>query len=450
MIALALLAPVVKRICTPIATRRSTGASRRIAAAFVASVLTVSSLSGCNQTRERSNEPVSVIDSAGVTIVVNRAPLWSADSGWRVDGTPIVSIGGADADTNQHWKRFEHVQRMSDGRLVIAVEGELRWFDSNGNYLQTSTRSGDGPGEFRGFGAVHRLAGDSLLVADRMGLRRAVYAPDGSLVREWRDETAKLRALGKWTECFSTTLADGSWISCQHDASIPLSATNRPDRFIKEGWTSPGPGLLRQLRRIHIASPDRDASYPLGIDAGIEQFGFDVGDMTQFVVHPFHARSVTVGGGDPLRVAIATNPQYRIEIWTVNGRLERIIERENGRRAPNDAELADVPAALARALPINDPALTAIMLDKVPTPDSLPAVIFMTFGSRGELLVMREGHQPSHTHSVYDVFQADGRWLGTLRIPGKVYVRELDGDVLTVARVNDDGVMLAEVYALRR
>jgi hypothetical protein len=48
------------------------------------------------------------------------------------------------------------------------------------------------------------------------------------------------------------------------------------------------------------------------------------------------------------------------------------------------------------------------------------------------------------------VFQADGRWLGTLRFPGRVYIAQVEDEHLTAVRINDDGVMLAEVYALRR
>ncbi len=37
---------------------------------------------------------------------------------------------------------------------------------------------------------------------------------------------------------------------------------------------------------------------------------------------------------------------------------------------------------------------------------------YITITQRGELLVMREGHLPSHTHALYDVFYREGSGSG--------------------------------------
>ncbi len=396
-----------------------------------------------------SREAVVVGDSAGVVMVTNYRPQWPEDGGWQLDSVPRMSLGGAEADSNQHWRYIEAAARFSDGGVVLATEGELRWFDSQGVHLRTFT-AGDGPGEFRHVSALHVLAGDSLRVHDSRGLKYAVFAPDGTLAYEKRTDTDKLRAHGRWTECQSSYLADASRLLCQSDASIPVTATNRPSRKTADGSSSPGPGLLRQLHRVWLVTPTLDAAYPLGVGAGIEQYGVAIGSSTQFASHPFYSRSLTAAGGDPLRIATALNPEYRIELWTPDGALERVVMRHGARRAPTEAELADAEQALRSGVLSGDPTVVDRVIAEVSAPDSMPAMLIIAITSRGEMLVMREGHLPSHTHTVYDVFDREGVWLGTLRLKGQQLIVDDDDDSLLTFRLSEDGATLVEVYGYRR
>ena len=390
-----------------------------------------------------------VRDSAGVVMVTNYRARWPDGGGWQVDSTPSTSLGGVEADSNQHWRYVEAAAQLSDGRVVIAVDGQLRWFAADGSHFLT-TLAGDGPGEFRHIAALYASAGDSLRVYDSRGLKYAVFAPDGSLAYEHRTDTDKLRSLGRWTECANMYLADGARLMCQSDASIAVTASNRPNRSIAGGSSSPGPGHLRRLHRVWLVTASLDSAFPLAVGAGIEQFGVTTGDRTSFVLHPFYSRSITAAGGEPFRIATALNPEYRIELWTPSGALERVIVREDARRAPNRDERTDAAAELRRDATFMNASETDRIIGEVPTPDSLPAMSGITITPRGELLVMREGQLPSHTHSLYDVFDREGVWLGTIRVQGRRFIVSVANDTMLMYRISDDGVVLVEVYRYRR
>lgn len=240
---------------------------------------------------------------------------------------------------------------------------------------------------------------------------------------------------------------DRSRFGCQDDARIPRTATNRPS---VEG--DPGPGRLRTLQRFYVVPPSLDTAYAIGLYAGIEQFGLKLnGGSTSFVTHPFYGNTFIAAGGTPMRIVLATNPEYNIEVWTPTGKLERVIRRVGGRRAPNAAEKADVPATMRKQMTQrHDTADLERVLAAVPMPDSLPAVMGLVVGPAGEVIVQREGMLPSHRVSLFDVFDVTGRWLGEIRLPTRMRLFELGSDYLLGVRMDSDDVPRVEVYRLRR
>lgn len=417
---------------------------------LTALLATIMLLPSCGA-RERVAGDATTRDSAGVAIITSGAPAWSTGEGWQVDSVPITVIGADEQDVQQQWQYVQTAARRADGSVVVAIEGSIRLFGADGRFVQTISQAGQGPGEFRYLSQLLPLPGDTLRASDGFGYQVAWFAPDGALLREERVDRERVSNLGPWSECNTAFLADGSRLGCKLDPSIPLSATNRASKVDEKGWSSPGPGLLRQLRRVWIAAPALDTAFPLGIDAGIEQFGVTLAPgMEEFVVHPFHGRSVIASGGSPLRIAIATNPDYRVEWWTPTGTLERIIQRPGARLAPSEADLAGAQAYLEAQMERMDPVMRSKVLAEVPTPDSLPAVYGMVVSPAGELLIQRSGLLPSQPTSSWDVFGADGTFLGEIRISGHVRLLAAGTDYLLAIRRTDDDASLVEVYRLRR
>lgn len=394
-------------------------------------------------------------DSAGVRIVENRTPVWTDGTGWTIDSVPLTSIGGDETDVQQQFRFISTALRMTNGNVAIAAEHELRLFGPDGRYLRTLARRGSGPGEFQSIQDVWRLAGDSILATQALaggGMKNVLFAPDGDLVREERPDVDRYRALGPWAECMSLVLPDRSRVTCQDDPGIPLSATNRGNTLDARGNASPGPGMLRRLKRQHVLSPSLDTSYRLGVTAEPEQFGAMLnGQYLGFSAHPLFSRSMTSAGGSPLRIVTFMNPGYELQVWTPTGRLETIVRRVGARRATSEQERKD---ALDEVLAMTrsesqDPALLAQMA-AIPMPDSLPAAVSLTVAATGEILVMREGFRPSQRRSIYDVFDRTGTWLGELQFPRHTRVVDVGTDYLVVIRNDDNDVPRAEVFRLNR
>lgn len=106
-----------------------------------------------------------VRDSAGIRIVVNTKPAWTATQQLRLSATPTLIIGNRDEDPYQ-LTRVRGAFYLSDGRIALgeAASNEIRVYDAQGKHLKTFGRKGDGPGEFRSITKVVRLAGDTIAV----------------------------------------------------------------------------------------------------------------------------------------------------------------------------------------------------------------------------------------------------------------------------------------------
>lgn len=409
-------------------------------------------MSACQPAPADTTAAFSSHDSAGVTMVENRVAEWTDATRWRLDSVPITRVGDDESDVQQQFRFLSGTTRLSNGNVMVATPEDVRLFDGDGKFLKMVARKGSGPGEFRSITAFRRMAGDSVLVSQAVvegGMKNAIFDGEGMLVREERPDMDRWRQLGRWRECQTIVLPDRSRVSCQSDSTIPASATNRVDQQVSPGGgTSPGPGLLRQLNRQYVVRATLDTAYPIAMGAGIEQYGVSVPGRlgTIFLQHPFYSRALIDAGGIPLRIVTMLNPDYRVEVWSTTGKLERVITRVGGRRAPNAAELADAQESMKKNFAQMYPGILSGILAEVPTPDSMPAGAAIRVTSRGEILVMR----PSQIQSVYDVFSPEGRWLGEFRLPRRTSIMEVGDDYMLTVRTTDDDVPLVEVLSLHR
>ena len=410
-------------------------------------LLLIIALSGATRVAaQASGGGNSTRDSAGVAIVTNWAPAWPSGSGWSVDPKPITSIGGDENDPQGHFQYVQFARRLPDGRVVVAVGGELRWFGPDGKYLRTMPRAGSGPGEFRGIGGV-QLHGDSIvLFGDYQFLKSAAYSHAGALLRDSRVDYGRIQRLGNWTEGLLALFPDGSRTETRDDPAIPRTATNRP-RLSGD----PGPGLFREMQRLYLVPPALDTSYRLGVLGGIEQFGVAGARQTRFYQHPFYTHSYVAAGGTPMRIALVTNPVYNIEIWTPTGKLERIIRRPGGRRVPTTAEKAAAVSSFGeQLLQRQDSSSPSAVLARMPVPDSLPAAYGLVIGLDNEIYVQRQGTWALSGASHFDVFDRSGRWLGELALPPRTRLLDAGRDNLLGVRLDENDVPHVEVYRLRR
>jgi len=402
----------------------------------------------CDRDTRPERPPFLVTDSAGVSIVDNYRAVGTETWTWHRSEDPVLRIGEVDAaDPGVLFASVESVTRLSDGRIVV-LEGqssEIRWFDSTGRHLATRGGRGGGPGEFNSAAQIVRLSGDTIFVQDQPALEHVYFGPDMTFIREERLDRARFAAMGPWAPCVGPSLADGSFITCrQLDQDPPVLQ----------------PGLSRSFSRLVRVTRPLDSIHELGILGGIEQWRMEVSGQAcrqripspvclRATLHPFYSVGYSAVGGAPPIIAIVLNPAYVIEIWTLDGRLERIVRRRGARRQPSDAERAEADAQVSNWA-AGDEVLLNRFLAEMEVPDSIPAVYDLKIGVDGDIWVLREGTLESQPEALYDIFDATGRFLGEMRFPREFRVQEIGVDYILGVRRDENDVPFVETYALDR
>jgi len=124
---------------------------------------------------------VTVRDSAGIQIVEN-GPLLTADSvALRVDTAGRIRIGVMDGAAPYVFGKIVGVAALDDGGVVVADASlaEIRSYASDGTFLESTGRLGDGPGEYRNLTSLRRFGPDSLFVIDHYFRRWHFLDADG-------------------------------------------------------------------------------------------------------------------------------------------------------------------------------------------------------------------------------------------------------------------------------
>jgi hypothetical protein len=372
-------------------------------------------------------------DSAGISIVEHRG---EATGSITIPDKPSLSIGSAGgSDATVLFTYIKGAIRLSDGTIVVMERDDTRWFDSTGHYLRTTTRKGDGPGEFRSLRSLFRAAGDSVVVSggEYGPHKQATFAPGGRFAHEEKLDVSRYRKLGDLGEC-QMTLPDRSWLDC----------TPIPD-------PDPKPGDERTLVRFVRVPPSLDRAYELGVADWAIYTELTLGGKVYTARRPFTPLSVTdpaAAGGTPMRIAIATGPAYVINVWSDTGKLERIIRRLDGRVPLTDEDRAAHERSL-RNTPGMHPADLEKVLKAVPPPDSMPGIASIVVASTGALFVTRYARVEKTIPTRVDVFDAEGVFVAALTLPPRFRLLDAGADYLLGVRQDDDDVPFVELYPLR-
>lgn len=383
----------------------------------------------------------SIRDSAGIRIVHNDKPSWTAAQQLRLAAAPSLIIGDRDEEPYL-LSQVKSPVELSDGRIILAngASTELRIYDAKGTYLKTIGRKGNGPGEFQDIEKVTRLAGDTLAVFHGRG-DISLFTSAGTFIRRltvMRPTTSD----GRPTALTSTALIlDGGVrllirqaferesgpVGKRFDATAPHSLVTIDNRVVKE----------------------------LGAQPFMESIYEKDGPRYVWLC----ATEVSTGNGNSFYLGYGT--EYSIRRYTAQGKLDQIVRRAwtphkltksdittfldewllrwskkpGPERERDRADMLDDPYA------INLPAYSAILVDRtsklwVRTPNPIDAAV------AGFLYNYAIGP------STWSVFGADGRWLGDVTMPARFMPSDIGSNfVLGVAR-DDDGVQTVVRYTL--
>jgi hypothetical protein len=379
----------------------------------------------------------TVRDSAGIRIVENSRAAYPPGEGWRLSAEPVVRMGVVHGDPAYEFSGIVGLTRLSDGRIVVLDEQttELRFYAPDGSFIHKVGRAGEGPGEFDAPGGLQRLAGDTLQVTDF--LTRIRYAPDGTLAEQIVVDWMQVKEHGDFfLECGGAPhFVDDFIIGC---------ADTEPWRP-----ATPSPTGLPRGARPYISIPiSMERVYELAkLPVGGVKLVMDDGQLSSLGPVWFAAGAFSFGG-TPTRFVAAPDPDaYTFEVRGLDGTLRAVVRRLDGMRPPEPIEVEPHPVEQA------SPRLVALYRQRGPDyddltpPDSVPLLrsLFVDAGHR----VWAGVADPSlGAGSWYDLFDADGRYLGPVRFPDRFRIFEIGPDYVLGVRRDELDVEFVELYRL--
>jgi hypothetical protein len=395
----------------------------RTAAGWVAGVVLSGAALGCGDAGA-TDAGVVVRDSAGVRIVENRGPKWAPGDEWRVGAVPTLTIGAVDGNPALMFSLVQSALRLPDGGIVVADAGsnQLRFFDGAGRFVRAVGREGDGPGEFRFLGSIWRRPGDTLVVRD-FAPRLQYFDPHGRYLGAMpltalRGDVAGLAEDG-------TLLLLNGRSHGREDAGRVLADSIVLTRY------EPSEGTLTRLHSVLQ-----------------ERWGLHAGGYYSFPYLPFSAKGAWVVGDDRFIAGSARTGE--VLVWQSDGRLVQRI-RWSGARRPVTADdrVRYREAELASEEDPNQRRRTEQFLAEAPWADSMPAFRSLKLDTDGNLWVERY-RAPWETQRSWQVFAADGRWLGRVETPSDFVVMDIGRDYLLGLWRDENDVEYVRMYPLEK
>jgi hypothetical protein len=402
-----------------------TGAARLLPVLLVA-------LAACSDAAGHATSTIT--DSAGVQIVTSTAPAWADGEGWTIDTTPVVDIGGSDADPHYDLLRIRGVTRLSDGRIAVLSAGstQLMIYDSAGTWISSSGRDGEGPGEFRSPFALYRFAGDTLVTYDMQLRRVSRFGPDGAFLHS----VSTSQAAGGAYVVPVAHLADGSWVG-------RTSAGFTPDTR---------PGAMRQPQTLLRLTPEMSSEADTittvtGSESWIVTGGSGKQRFAQIYDVPLgYSSSYTTH--DSL-IYVGDNERYEINVLRPDGSLVRSIRRGGELPQVTDEMRDHLKADFLDGVPAGDVAEQTAIWDAFPKHERMPAYDDFMVDADGNLWVMRARVLSSDPASA-DVFDPSGRLLGSVTLPANVKLFEIGTEYVLGVWKDDMDLQHVRMYSIRK
>ncbi len=349
----------------------------------------------------------AVTDSAGVAIVENPAePLWGPDNAWTV--SEAMRIGTAEGEPEYQFGMLAAIAVAGDGRILAAdLQGQhVKVFSPDGAYEQTIGKPGSGPGEIGlGLSGLFVSQGDTVFVVDGGNQRVNVYQMDGTFVRSHRIELTQGLPL-RWEGA-----KDGRIVAQIRQVQFPgmPAPTDSSDAIV--------------VRKNDGTVGDTLLKVPSGKTF---QLGGQRPEVKLFSAEPAWA---LYGTG----VVYGVNDTYRFGVYAPGGALQRVIAKPfTAQSISEDDQQAMLNAfeRLWKQFGLNQQQV-AQARQTIKFADRYPAYLQMLEGMDGSIWVqgvqspanlppeMQDSYNPQLDlgSREWDVFDAEGRYLGVVNMP---------------------------------
>jgi hypothetical protein len=387
-----------------------------------------------------------VRDSGGIQVAENRSPGLSAARAWRIDPTPMLAIGGqqADTDTLNELNLVMGITRLRDGRYAVGVQAShaVRFYDARGKFVGFAGRKGQGPGEFQQIMGVWSTRGDTLAVLDLGEIE--FFTGDGKFVTQGASRSRGYRFVYP-----SVFFSDGSYLGIVYrDYRTPPPA----------GRASHSTPIVRVSRDGLRVDTIGSWESPEEIFDGKQPWGAQV---------VFGGTSVVEGDDNSFFVSSPTKPEIRQ--YTNTGRQTRLIRLpDRGVKTPDEAIQAyrayvmASPGEDGRPMPPAMKARFAQMLERTVYAERFPSLGAMIVDRSGNLWVQRYDYRsvfrtpgPVRTQTMavasrWDVIDTNGRWITTVDLPARFTPVEIGADYVAGLARDEDEVEQVRIYRLRK
>lgn len=360
----------------------------------------------------------TISDSAGVVVTANPSEgLWDAGTAWTVvEDLRIGTVGG---DPDYQFGQVGSIAVSSTGDIFVSDRQarEVRVFSANGTLLHTIGEPGSGPDQF-GAGTLEIMvsAGDTLLVPDNGNRRISRFLPDGTYLGSARmavDVGQPLRY---------------NWNPASNVMAVQLRPVGSASRPVTTETDA--------IRRVTTSGTFADTlmDVPRG---GLLQNG---GAVRFFTPEPIW--DVT----DSATVLFAVNDEYRLIDHDRDGKPHRVVTKPFERRVIGDRDIRTLFSFLDRRWIESGTPRSRLpeLHSRVSFADHFPAFYTFQTGLQGTIWVQPirypgdlSDDEAEHYNffeefgaPVWDVFDADGRYLGGVEMPPRFQPRLFVKDLI--------------------
>lgn len=375
-----------------------------------------------------------VADNVGDTVV---ARLVGSTEQAVMTLVPEVRIGVADGDSLYAFGTVSGLAPSADDGVYVWDElvKAVRQYDREGRFVRQVGSAGHGPGEYQSIAGMALVAG-RLVFFDRSTQHVSVYDSAGTLAATWQPVFPR----GPMGQLYPGI---GERFYLYHLTESPQVSGGRGLQIAYIGYDVRGAATGDTVPRVVFG---RDQGPPT-IRASGQRMGRQVMtvDMVPFTSEPVATFSphgyVVSGKGDRYAILLARRDAPPLR-----------IERETTPVPVSDEERADAEALVVAKMRTIDPRWTWSG-DAIPSHKPFFRRVRVDADGRiwverhgpsvrvpDDVLASREGEQssiwgelpPSRWREpiVYDVFGADGGFLGTVPVPERVSLRHMQGNTV--------------------
>lgn len=337
----------------------------------------------------------------GILRVVNQPP--EAGSQPTLEAEEELRVGTVEDVGPESFGMVRSVAVLPDGRFAVAdgQAEEVRLFGPEGQHLRTFGGRGAGPGELEGMQGVHLDHEGMLRVAEQGNARLSVFHPDSGYVTSYPLQLHSFFFAGPWP-----------------------AAVDSAGRTLVASSGQYGEGRFWRMLRVYDAAMNQVDSIPYEDYTDESEsdhpggwrisLGNNAWTWAQVPFYSF-AREVPAPTGEFWSSAEGTE-HLEVARWRPPGDTSLAFTSERQPDPATPAERDSAMTALREGLAERIPSPPRLDASRVPA--TKPPLYGLALDDRSRLWVRLT--EPTVDSTVYDVFDRDGIYAETVRLPFRV------------------------------